>query len=192
GISRRRAGRDGRNFHGQSWPRRSLHGLSPWNRDAPGKNRPGDDVNDQNQTEQDEPRGPSLTVPIIVRSEGISINHHRQGSSRLLPARAPELIAKGGKEERGGFTGDAGEGQQNGGEDAAISSGDNDRSDGFPLAGAEGHGGFAERTRDGAKKFFSAAEGDGDHHQAESETAGERGVLLERVNDQAVSKNADD
>src|SRR5512137_1904660 len=33
----------------------------PRNRNAPGKNRPRNDVNDQNQTEQDETCGPSLT-----------------------------------------------------------------------------------------------------------------------------------
>src|SRR5712691_1232355 len=49
-LSRRRAGHDGRYVHGQCWPHRSVHRLRPRNRNAPGKNRPGDDVNDQNQT----------------------------------------------------------------------------------------------------------------------------------------------
>src|SRR6266581_1439369 len=131
-------------------------------------------------------------MPIIVRTERISIDHHRQGSSGLFPARAPELIAKGGKEERRGFPSDASEGQEDGGQNAAISSGDDDSGNRLPFAGAEGHGAFSESVWDGAEKFFGAAQGDGNHHQAESEAAGECGVLLERVNGKAVSKNADD
>src|SRR5882757_3431825 len=94
--------------------------LRPRNRNAPGKNRPGDDVNDQNQTEQDEPCGPGLTMPIIVRSDGISKDHDRQRSGGLVPARAPKAIAQSGKQERRRFTSDTSEGQQNGGENAAI------------------------------------------------------------------------
>src|SRR5260370_4551560 len=131
-------------------------------------------------------------MPIIGRSERISIDHHRQGSSGLFPARAPELIAKGGKEERRGFPSDASEGQEDSGQNAAIRSGDDDSGNRLPFAGAEGHGAFSESVWDGAKKFFGAAQGDGNHHQAQSEAAGECGVLLERVNGKAVSKNADD
>src|ERR1700686_627831 len=131
-------------------------------------------------------------MPIIVWGEGISKDHHRQRSRGMSPGRAPELIAKSGEEERGSFTGNAGEGQEDGGENSAIGGRDDDRGDGFPFTGAEGHGGFAQRVRHGAQKFFRAAKGDGNHHQAKSETASECGVLLERVNDQAVSENADD
>src|SRR5437016_5406241 len=178
--------------HGQCWPHRSVHRSSPRNRNAPGKNRPGYDVDDQNQTEQDKPRGPGLAMPIIVRSDRISKDHNRQGSRGLFPARAPELIAKRGKQERCGFPRDSGEGQQNGGEDATIRGRDDDGGDGFPLAGAQSHGGFAQSVRNRAQKFFGTAESDGNHHQAESESAGECGVVLERVNDKAVSKNTDD
>src|SRR5260370_33312033 len=130
-------------------------------------------------------------MTIVVRTERISTDHHRQVSSRLAPARAPELIAKGGKEERRGFPSDASEGQEDGGQNAAISSGDDDSGNRLPFAGAEGHGTFSESVWDGAEKFFGAAQGDGNHHQAQSEAAGEGGVLLERVNGKAVSKNAD-
>src|SRR6266567_2710826 len=109
--------------------------LRPRNRNAPGKNRPGDDVNDKNQNKQDQPRSPSLTMPIIVRGEGISKDHHRQGSRGMSPARAPELIAKSGEQERGRFTGDAGEGQQNGSQDATISGRYDDGGNGLPFAG---------------------------------------------------------
>src|SRR6266436_1682981 len=146
----------------------------PRNGDAPGKNGPSHDINDKNQAKQDKPGGPRLAVPVIIRSEGISIDHHRQGSSGLFPPRAPELIAQGGKEERRGFASNAGEGEQNSGEDAAISGRDNDGGDGFPLAGAEGHGGFAQSVGNTAKKLFRATQGDRNHHQAEGESAGER------------------
>src|SRR5205807_825 len=90
------------------------------------------------------------------------------------------------------FTGDAGKGEKNSGENAAIRGWHNDGGDGLPFAGAEGHGRFAQRVRNTAKKFFRAAQGDGNHHEPESKTTGKRGVLPERMNDQAVSKNADD
>src|SRR5438552_18648240 len=98
----------------------------------------------------------------------------------MSPARAPELVAKSGEEERCGFTGNAGEGQEDGSENAAIRGRHDDSGDGLPFTGAKGDGGFAQRVRDAAKKFFGTAKGDGDHHEAESETASERGVLLER------------
>src|SRR5947208_16928397 len=110
----------------------------------------------------------------------------------MSPARAPELIAKSGKEERSSFTGDAGKGEKNSGENAAIRGWHNDGGDGLPFAGAEGHGRFAQRVRNTAKKFFRAAQGGGNHHEPECKTTGKRGVLPERMNDQAVSKNADD
>src|SRR5437016_1921859 len=69
-------------------------GSSPRNGDASGKDGPRHNVNDKNQAKQDEPGGPSLAVPIIVRGNSVSIDHHRQGSSGLLPAGAPKLIAK--------------------------------------------------------------------------------------------------
>src|SRR5436309_6643173 len=131
-------------------------------------------------------------MPIIVRSKGISIDHHRQGSRGMSPARAPELVAESGEEERGGFTGNTGESQEDGSENAAIRGRHDDGGDGLPFTGAESHGGFAQRVRYAAKEFFGTAKRDGDQHQAESENASERGVLPERMNDKAVSKNADD
>src|SRR5438045_9224028 len=98
----------------------------------------------------------------------------------MSPTRAPELIAKSGKEERSSFTGDAGKGEKNSGENAAIRGWHNDGSDGLPFAGAEGHGGFAQRVRNTAKKFFRAAQGDGNHHQSESETTSAGGGWPER------------
>src|SRR5229473_5933044 len=159
----------------------------PRNGDAPGKNGSSHDINDKNHPKQDEASGPRLTVPVIVRSEGISIDHHRQGGSGLFPPRAPELIAQGGKEERRGFASNAGEGQQYGRHNAAICGGDNDGGDGFPLAGAEGHGGFAQSVRNTAKKLFRATQGDRNHHQAEGESPSERGKMLERQDDKTIS-----
>src|SRR5713226_10257629 len=131
-------------------------------------------------------------MPIIIWSDGVSKDHDRQRSGGLIRARAPETIAKGGEEERGGFTGDAGESQQNGGEDATISGWHDDRGDGFPPARAEGHGGLAQSVGHSVKKLFGAAQGDGNHHEAECEAAGKRGEMLEGQDNEAVSKNADD
>ena len=68
----------GGNVYGHCLPHRSVHGLRPRNRNAPGKNRPGNDVNDKNQAEQDKASGPSLTVPIVVRRDGVIVDHDRQ------------------------------------------------------------------------------------------------------------------
>jgi len=45
-------------------------------------------------------------MPIIIRRDRVSIDHGRQRSSGLIPAIAPKAIAKSGKEERSGFSGD--------------------------------------------------------------------------------------
>src|SRR5260370_11823454 len=100
------------------------------------------------------------------------IDHYRQGGRGLSPARAPELIAKGGKEEWSGFPSDTGERQQNGGENATISSGDGYPRDGFPFTGAEGPGGFAQGDRHGTPKPFGAAQRDRDYHKAQGKSSG--------------------
>src|SRR5260370_2583152 len=149
----------------QRWHNSRLHRLGPWNRNAPVKNRPSIGVNDENQAKQDEPGGPSLTMPIIIRSDGVSKDHNRQACGGLIPAGAPETIAKGSKKERGGFPSDAGEGQQNGGGDAAVGRGHDDAGDMLPTAGAQGHGGLAQNVWHGAEKIFRAGQGGWDHHQ---------------------------
>src|SRR5260370_40647591 len=131
-------------------------------------------------------------MPIIVRSDGVSKDHDRERGGGLIPARAPEAIAESGEQERRGFTGNAGESQQNGSQDAAIGGGHDDGDDGFPLTGAEGHGGFAKGAWNGAKKFFGAEEGDGNQQQADGEIASEGGEMLERQEEKNVSKNTDD
>ena len=90
----------------------------------------------------------------------------------MFPAGAPEAVAESGEEERSGFAGHASEGQENGGDDAAIGSGDDHRSDGFPFAGAQSHGAFAEFAGDGLQELFGASQGDRDHHERECEGTG--------------------
>ena len=142
----------------------------------------------KNQAEQDETRGPSLALPVFVRRNGVNIDHVRKRVDGLVPAGAPEAIAEGGEEERSGFAGDASEGEKDGGEDAAIGGGDDDGGDRLPLAGAESHGAFAQRARDGAQELFGAAQRDGNHHDAESESAGERGEMLEGKDDESCRR----
>src|SRR5882724_9848134 len=56
------------------------------------------DVDNQNQAEQHQARGPSLSMPVFVRRNGIGVNHYGERSRRLLPAGAPESIPKGSEE----------------------------------------------------------------------------------------------
>ena len=110
----------------------------------------------------------------------------------LIPAGAPVAIAECGEEERSGFSGDASESEKDGGKDAAIGGGDDDGGDRLPLAGAQGHGAFAESVGNGAHEIFGAAQRDGNHHDAEGDSAGKRREVLEGEHDERVGEDADD
>src|SRR5260370_16813772 len=64
--------------------------LRPRNRDAASQDRPRNNINDQNQSQQHHPRGPSFPGPILVRSESIPENHLPPRDRRLAPPCTPE------------------------------------------------------------------------------------------------------
>ncbi len=64
--------------HRHCLPHRSVHGLRPRNRYATGQNRPSNNVNNENQSEQHESPGPSLAMPVIVRRDGVVVNRDRE------------------------------------------------------------------------------------------------------------------
>ena len=141
---------------------------------------------------QDETRGPSLAMPILIGRDRIGIYHHGQRSGGLRPTVVPEAIAKGGKEQRSSFTSDASKSEEDGGENAAVGRGNNDGANGFGFAGTECHGAFAQIVWNVLEKFLGAAQCDGNHHQAESERTSEGREVFEGQDDHGVGKNADD
>src|SRR5260370_33099826 len=64
--------------------------LRPRNGDAASQNGPRNNIDDQNQSQEHQPRSPSLPVPILVRRQSIPENHLRQRGRRLIPAGTPE------------------------------------------------------------------------------------------------------
>src|SRR5262249_14314097 len=71
--------------------------LGPRDRYASGKNRPGQNVDNQDQAQQDQPRGPGLPAPIFIRRNGVDVYHVRKRLGRLVPPRAPVAISQGGE-----------------------------------------------------------------------------------------------
>ena len=110
----------------------------------------------------------------------------------MAEAVAPKLVAQSGEKEGRRFAGHASKGQENGGEDAAISSGNNDRGDGLPLTGAKRHGPLAQVARHGQQKLFGAAQSDRNHYDAEGNASCESGEMPQGLDHQAVCKDADD
>src|SRR5208283_3741765 len=102
----------------------------------------GNNIYNKNQAEKNQTCGPGLTMPVVIRRNGVGVNHHRERGGGLSPTGTPEAVAESGEEERSSFAGNASEGEQDGGDDAAIGSGHDDGSDGFPSAGAESHSAF--------------------------------------------------
>src|SRR5579872_7203144 len=166
--------------------------LRPRDRNSACKYGARKDVDDQNQAEQYETRGPSLPLPVFVRRNRVNVNHVRQRFDGLIPAGTPIAIAESGEKQRGSFTGDAGEREKNCRENASIGRRDDNCVDRLPFAGAERHRAFPERVGNSAHEVFGAAQRDGNHHDAEGDAAGERGEMFERQNDERVSEDADD
>src|SRR5579871_2040102 len=166
--------------------------LRPRDRNSASKYRAREDVDNQNQAEQNQTRGPSLPLPVFVGRNRVNVDHVRQGFDGLVKTGTPVAIAEGGEEERSGFSGDASKGEKHSSENAAIGGGHDHGGDRLPLAGAESHRAFAKIGGDGAHEVFGAAQRDGNHHDAESDTAGERGEVLERKHDEGVGEDADD
>src|SRR5437588_4831395 len=135
----RSVGPGGSNIDRHGRPHRSMHWLGPRNRNAASKYATSHNVNYKDQSEQNQPGSPGLTMPIFIRRDGVVVYGDGQRSGGLAPAGTPKPIAEGGEEKWSGFAGNAREGQQNGCQNAAVSGGNNDRGDGFPFAGAKGH-----------------------------------------------------
>ncbi len=97
---------------------------------------------------------------------------------------APELVAEGGEEQRGGLAGDAGEGEHAAGDDAGRRGAQGDGEDGAPLGDAQAEGGFADGVGHGGEHLFGGAGDGGDHHDGERDAAGEGGEVLLLHDDQ--------
>src|SRR5690349_1974393 len=192
GLAGRGVGPGWRKVDGHGWPHRCVHGLGPRNRNAARKYAARDNINDENQAKQHEPGGPRLTMPILVRRQTVSVDHHRQGRGWLIPTVAPEPVAEGSEQEWGRFARHASERQQHGGQDASVSRGNNDCCNGFPLARAQGHCTLAQGFGHRAKELFGAAQRDRNHHQTQRETTGKRREMLEGVNRDAKGENPND
>src|SRR5258707_9504012 len=86
--------------------------LRPRNRDAASQNRPPDNIDNQNQSQQHLTRGPRLPMPILIGSDSVRKNHRRQRRRRLVPAGTPVSVSKGGEQQRRRFSRHARKGQQ--------------------------------------------------------------------------------
>src|SRR5579862_10000476 len=106
--------------------------LTPRDRNSACKYGAREDVDDQNQTEQNESRRPSLPLPVFVGRDRVYVDHVRQGFDGLIPAGTPVAIAESGEEERSSFSGNASKREQDCGENAAIGRGNDDRVDRLP------------------------------------------------------------
>ena len=57
--------------------------------------------------DQNQARGPGLPMPVVVRGDGVGVNHDRQRGGRLRQLLRPELIVESGEQQRSGLAGDA-------------------------------------------------------------------------------------
>src|SRR5262249_4206312 len=95
----RRSSASWSDVYGHCRPPRRVHGLGPRDRDASSKYRSGENIDHQNQTQKDKPCGPSLTLPILVRGDGIDKYHMWKGIDGLVPTRTPVTVAEGREEQ---------------------------------------------------------------------------------------------
>ncbi len=90
----------------------------------------------------------------------------------------PEIVAEGGEEERRGLAGDAGEGEEDAGDDAAGGGFHHDVDGGLPAGDAEGEGGLAIPLGDEHEHLLGGAHDQRDHQAAEGQPAGVGGEAL--------------
>ena len=96
---------------------------------------------------KDQRAGPSLAVPVFVRRNGVGKNLQWQRRDRLGQVVVPKTIAKRGEKQRRGFARDAGEREQNAGNDSFRRGFHHDVHNRFPARDPERERGFAIAVR---------------------------------------------
>ena len=129
---------------------------------------------------------------VVVRRDCVPVNLEGQRGDGPVEGNAPVGVAKGGEDEGGGFSGDAGEGQHAAGNDAGRCGLDGNGEDGAPVGNAEGQGCFADGMGHHEEHFFRGAGDGGDHHDAQGDAAGDGGEGHGRGNDESVDGHAHD
>src|SRR6202041_1128046 len=127
---------------------------------------------EEDESQEHQASGPSLAVPIIIGCNRIGVNHHWKRSDWLGPSRTPIAIAESGEQQRSRFSGYARQSQEHAGKNSATGGGQHHGGDCLPLARAQSQCSFAQSSRNRTQKLFRAADGDGNHHHSQSETAG--------------------
>ena len=61
------------------------------------KDDPREYIGEKHKHQQHKASGPGLAMPIVIRCDRISKDHHRQRCRRLVPARAPKPVTEAGK-----------------------------------------------------------------------------------------------
>src|SRR6266568_5725864 len=81
-------------------------------------------VQGKHDPDQDQRPGPGQAVPVVVGGDGEVEYLQRQGRHRFRQFPAPELVPQGGEEERRRLPGDAGNGEEDAGDDAGAGAGE--------------------------------------------------------------------
>src|SRR5215469_18540754 len=58
--------------------------LSTRNGNSARQNKPGRNIGNQNDHDQDQTGGPGLAVPVVIRRNGALVDHDRQGGGGLV------------------------------------------------------------------------------------------------------------
>jgi hypothetical protein len=72
----------------------------------------------QHQHQQHQAGGPGLAVPVVIRRDGVRVNHHRQRRGGLIDPRGPELVVETGEQQRRGLSRHARHAQDHAGQNA--------------------------------------------------------------------------
>ena len=145
-----------------------------------------DDKDNQNQRAR-----PCLPVPFIEGRDGIGENLQRQGRGRLVRLPIPELVSKGGEQQRRGFSGHAGKGQHDAGDHSGGGRAQRDRKRGAPARNAQAISGFADGLRHQQQHLLGGARDGRNHHDRQRHATGQRGEMFLAHHDQPVGHNAD-
>src|SRR5215210_2767085 len=94
--------------------------------EPPADRQPGSQAQDEYQEDQHQRSGPGIAMPFLIGTSGVGEDGERQRSHRLVEIEAQILAAQRREQERRGFSGNAGDGQEGSGHDAGQSSAKDD------------------------------------------------------------------
>ncbi len=134
----------------------------------------GGKADQQHEDSQHQGTGPGQHLPGFIRAAGELVHHHRYRGHRLEDVVVPVLVAEGGEQQRCGLAGDAGQRQQDAGDDAGRGTAVQHLHDHFPLRDTQRQRRLTHLRGHQAEHLVGGAHHHRQHDEGQRQCTGER------------------